>query len=603
MNTSETGNRSDRASRGDRDRTRLAWGELLRQLRRLRPYVRAQRRGLLVLFVFVLLGALLPLAPPRLVGWIVDDVLINQRSPSSDRLSLLAWLCAAILVIQLLSAGVTHVRTLLIHRLGKETTLRLRAQLFRHLQFLPLRFHERSSPGSLGARVMEETARIESSLYLGLAGMLLAPFSFLGMAVVLFWIDAPLAAAVLIPIPVLAGLVLFFARRFRRLAAAVRAWSEELHRFLQEHLRAVRLIKLLRREKATAEGFEERHRTFLHHKLREETWRSGYFVLVSLVLLVGTLMVLAFGGVRVVQGSLTAGELVTFLAYLATFFSPLLEMSHANYLLQVGGVSLQRVGELLDQRAEAAPEGGWLPLPSTFDLQLQKLSFSYEPGKPVLQEVSFSVPEGTVLAVAGPTGAGKSTLLSLIAGLHVPEAGGVRLGGHDVLALDRDEFYGALTLVDQDEVLLDDTLRNNVLCGNPEASGEDWNRAAASACLQPVLECMAPEAKVGEGGLRLSRGERQRVAVARALIRRPRLLLLDEALSSVDPETESLILENLRRELPGATLIMVAHRGASLRCAERFVVLDRGRLCGEGTFEECLRSVPLFRQFVGEARA
>jgi len=510
---------------------------------------------------------------------IFDGALVAH---DARRLIVLVGLFALIAVA---AFAVNAVSGLLYTRVSAAVLFDMRLDLYRHLQQLSPRFYARTRLGDILSRLnndISEIQRIAAETTLAWVGNVL----FLaGTVVMLAWLDLRLFFISIITAPVGLWALVHYRRRLEPRVAALRQSSADIGSFLVETIQGIRLVVTSGAQAREVARFRTLNATFVRQLLSMQllTYLSGG--LPSLLLSAGTGAVFLAGGLGVIQGRLTLGTFVAYMAYQVRLVPPMQALMGLYANLAVAHVSLDRVSKLLDEPIDVCEITNPTPLQRAEGrVQFDGVSLSFGRGAPVLDRVSFSVGPGEVLAIVGPSGSGKSTVADLLVRLLDPDAGTVRLDGHDLRTLSLDDLRRQVALVDQQPVILHGTIAENIRYANPGATEEDVRAAAREAALDRFIERLPEglETTVGEKGTALSVGERQRLALARAFLCRPAVLVLDEPSSALDPAAEHHIVESYRRLMQAGTTIVITHRLEVARQADRVVTLTDGAALSAG---------------------
>jgi ATP-binding cassette subfamily B protein len=558
-----------------------------RLVRRLWVYVRPYR-GLVALSLLVLFAvSAVQLVQPYLVKVAIDEHIAPGRL---DGLLALAGLYFLTLLLEFL---LRFAQLYLLERTGQNVVYDVRTAVFTHLQRLPSAFFDRNPVGRLMTRVTTDVEALNEAFTSGLVLILADLVKLAGIVAILLWMDWRLALVTFAILPPMLLLSWLFRIRIRRAYREVRRLIARLNSFLQENVSGMRLVQLFGRERAHREEFTELNRGHRDAELGAVRYDSAFSAVAELM---GSLTLAAIvwaGGWRLLGGAITFGVLVAFIEYAGRFFRPVQELSQRYAVMQAAMASAERIFGLLDteptittperpHRHEGRLKGA---------IAFEKVSFGYLEGEPVLHDVSFRVRPGERLAVVGWTGSGKSTLIRLLTRLYDVNEGRITLDGVDVREYDLRELRRSVGVVLQDHFLFAGTVGGNISLGDPEVSPERVRRAAEAVRADRFIEKLPAgyEEEVRERGSNFSVGEKQLLSFARALAFDPAVLVLDEATSSVDPETESRIQEALKTLMQGRTSIVIAHRLSTVRDADRILVLHHGRIREEGTHEELLR--------------
>jgi len=469
----------------------------------------------------------------------------------------------------------------------------LRNQLFAHLQRLPLAYFQRMKTGELMSRLTNDLASVREMLGIGAVAALDGAVLILAALPLMINIDPWLTLWSLLSLPGITALVLGFGNRMHRGYREVQQFLGKLSIFVQESLAGIRVIQAHAQEDTRQARFAELSAEYMRKNLVTARLSGVLWPLIAVFSGLAAAVVLWLGGRRVLLGTLTIGQFVQFNGYLAMLTWPVMAIGYVVNLYQRGSAALARLVEVLETPAAPAhltPDDG-SPRRLEGAIEFRDLSFRYDPDAPwVLRDIQLKVPAGSCLAVVGEVGAGKSTLVHLIARLFEAPEGSLLLDGRDIRAVPLSRLRASIGLVSQDIFLFSETIRENILFGRPDATVQDIEEAARIAALLPSIQEFADrfDTLLGERGVRLSGGQKQRTALARALIADPPILILDDAFSSVDVQTEEAILRELRAARTGRTTILISHRISTVKDADRIVYLKDGAIAEQGTHQELL---------------
>lgn len=557
-----------------------------RLVRRLVGYVRPYR-GLVALSLGLLLAsAAVQLVQPWLVKLAIDRYILEGRA---EGLALPAGLYVLSLAAEFVLG---YAQMITLERTGQNVVFDLRTEVFAHLQRLPSAFFDRTPVGRLMTRVTTDVESLNEAFTSGLV-LLLADFVKLaGIVVILVAMDWRMALVTFASVPAMLVVSWYFRVRVRDAYRDIRTAVARLNAHLQENVFGMRIVQLFRREARHAEEFRELDAAHRAAQLRGVRYESGFSAVVELMATLALASIVWAGGWRMLAGTVTFGTLVAFLEYARRFFQPVQELSQRYTVMQSAMASSERIFQLLDTPPSivSAPSAARIAVRARGEIAFEHVSFSYVPGSPVLRDVSFRVAPGERIGVVGWTGSGKSTVIRLLARLYDVDAGRILVDGRDVRAWDLRDLRRAVGVVMQDPFLFAGTIASNLSLGDPSIGEEAVRRAARAVDADRWISRLPGgyDEQVRERGANLSVGEKQMLSFARAIAFDPAILVLDEATSSVDPETERRIQRALDGMLRGRTSITIAHRLATVEGADRILVLHHGALRESGTHGELM---------------
>jgi ABC-type multidrug transport system fused ATPase/permease subunit len=524
---------------------------------------------------------------PAAAKWIIDDVV---RANRPDKLLPLIMLAAAAFLVQ---HGFNALRIVLNNTFEQRVIFDLRSDLYSHIHLLPLRWFDNRATGDLMTRVIEDVNSVERVLIDGIEQGVVAILQVLIVITVMFYLNMKLALLALVPFPLLvAGALTYTLTAHRRYRSQRRAASN-MNALLHDNLAGVRQIKSFVREREEHARFNRVSDQLRHATLVVMRVWAIYSPSMSMFEAIGALLVLGFGGHAVLTGTMQIGDLVAFLMLTAFLYDPISRLHQLNQLVQAGRAAGERVFEILDEPVEPGAVAG-IADPGRArilgDIRYENVSFSYVEGLPALRHVSFHAPPGARVALVGATGAGKSTLVNLLVRFYEFTSGQIYVDGKPIRDYGLRSLREAIGVVTQESFLFNGSIRENLLMGKPDATDVELWRAVDAANARQFIERLPEElgSVVGERGVKLSVGEKQRLSIARALLKDPPILILDEATASVDTATERLIQEALERLMANRTSIVIAHRLSTIVHADQILVLDHGRIIERGTHDELL---------------
>ena len=543
-------------------------------IRRLMTYLRPYRKHMVAAFFAMLAVTALTLAAPWLILLAIDDAIAAGDLP---RLALISGL----LVLTFLGTYVAHaLQTYLLSWVGQRMLATMRSQLFRHLQRLSLRYHTEHPVGVTISRVINDVATINEVLSQGLVQIIGDSLVLIGIVVAMLVISTELALTTFAVVPVMVVATLIFSRLARRAFRATRTAVAAMVGNLAEAIGGMRVIRAFAQMPAAAARFERRNRDGRDAQVRAFSLSLAFTPVVEFLALLATAAVLLFGGLAHGDGAVSIGVMVAFLAYVSRFFQPIQDLSQLYASMQSAMAGGEKVLELLDTEPRIVDAPDAPPMRRIEGrIELRGVSFAYEPDQPVLQDIDLTIEAGQSVALIGETGAGKTTIANLISRFYDVTEGQVLIDGIDVRSVQQRTLRAQMALVSQDPFLFPGTIADNIRFGAPAASDDVVVDAAQAVGLHRFVERLPDgyDTQMLEFGTNISVGQRQLIAIARALIADPRLIVLDEATSSVDVITETVIQGGLRRLLQGRTAIIIAHRLSTVRAADcLFVIKDQG---------------------------
>ena len=560
--------------------------------RRMRPHL--WRFILAILGVAV--GATMEVLKPWPFKIVIDNVLGGKpldvaRAANYSREDLLLTACAAGVIIFLLAGILTVINNYVTVSIGQRMVNDLRGQLFDHLQRLSLGFHRRREIGDLMVRIVYDTFAIQTITMNGLFQILSSTIMLLGMFIVMLRIDITMTLIALGVVPILVILIASVSGTINQLASEARIKESNLYTVAHRALASIHVVQAFTREAESYREFVESSSESLGENLRLYTFQSIYAGAVSVVIAMGTALVMYFGALHVMRAQITIGELTVLTAYLVSLYAPINQIFQTYGLVESAKAGLRRCLELLAIDPEIQDRPGARALGRVRgEIEFDNVVFAYEASNPVLKGISFKANAGESIAIVGPSGAGKTTMASLVTRFYEPQRGSIKIDGNDLREVTLASLRKNIAVVLQPPLVLGDTLAANIALGKPGATELEIRRAAEMARLGPVLAKLPHglDEQVGQGGHSLSEGEAQRVTIARALLKDAPILIMDEPTSALDTETESMVLAAVREAMQGRTTLVIAHRLSTIQSADRILVLRDGAIEEQGTFQELL---------------
>ena len=542
--------------------------------------------------VCAVVGTLLAIVFPNVARLVLDEAVPKQRADLLFQYTLLA--CLAYFGRDLLNS----LRIMLNNTFEQKVIYDIRSDLYEKLQRLPLKWFDNRPTGDIMTRVAEDVTSMERVLIDGIEQGLVAMLQIVAVSLVMFWINPTLAAWAVVPVPFLfVGAMIYTSTRDRY--RAVRKATSEMNALLHDNIAGIRQIKAYTMEKRELKRFNA-----ASDKVRKATLRTMfawaiYNPSMSFIGGIGFILVIGFGGNLALQGQMSPGEITAFLLYLTLFYEPVSRLHQLNQMLQSGRAAAERVFEILDSEDEPGLAGGEkLKTPIKGKVEYINVKFNYGEGNETISDVNLNAAPGQTIALVGPTGAGKTTLINLLTRFYEYDFGEILIDNVNIKTVSKESLRSSIGYVTQESFLFNGTVRDNLLIANREASEDQiWDALKIANAYDFVKKLHnGLDTEVGERGVKLSVGEKQRVSIARALLRNPPILLLDEATASVDTETERLIQQALERLMENRTSFVIAHRLSTVRGADYIYVLDSGRVVEEGTHEHLLSISGLYAE-------
>ncbi|PWW00739.1 ATP-binding cassette subfamily B protein [Paenibacillus cellulosilyticus] len=568
----------------------------LAYVRRLFRYVLPYRRTLGIVILIVLLNMGLSLAEPLMLGYMIDDGIVKKD------FELITWLGVSLLAFRLIGWLFGYLHTKLINFTGQRVLFDLRQQLFNHLQTLSFRFFDGRPAGKIMSRITNDTNAIGELVNGGLITTVMEVTHLVGIVAILFWMDWQLALLSFITFPLLYLIVGKLRPKIEGSWSKSRRTMSAINGNVNETIQGMRVVQAFSRQNANDKKFNEINSNNKSAFMRAIRMESTVWPLVELIGMIGTCIVVWFGAKRVIDGALTIGFVMAFINYLWRFWGPLSALSKVYSQLLSAMASAERLFEILDTEPEVknAARAKELPL-IRGEVEFKDVAFQYGPDKPeVLHDINLKVKPGQRIAIVGPTGAGKSTIVNLLMRFYDVTAGQVTIDGHDVKDVTLESLRSQMGIVLQDSFIFSGTIEENLRYGNEDATDEQLMEAAKSVRIDQFVSKFADgyQTQVEERGSKLSVGQRQLLAFGRVLLSDPRILILDEATSSVDTETELHIQTALARVLEGRTAFIIAHRLSTIRDADLIVVVRDGSITELGTHDELMKTSGLYANLV-----
>ncbi len=564
---------------------------------RLIEYLKPYKKWIVAVTLAVIVTSITGIASPYILGREIIAKYILRGN-----LQGLQWIILVFIGIQVANWIANTIRTYGIGKIGQSLLLRMRSDLFSHLQELSFSFYDESNSGDLISRVTNDTDAIGEAFTSGLIQVVSDILNLLMIVIVMFSINVQLSLASMIVVPLMIIAAALFNSKFRAAYQMQRAKISSVTSKLQESISGIKEIQSFTRERDFIEEFKRTNLENLQANLQATKVWGLFFPTIQLIEAAGMGVVILYGGWLAFNGMLgpiedAVGTLITFIMYVGMFFGPIFDLTNFYNTIQSALAAAERIFEILDVKPEIRDCKDAVEMPPIKgEIEFRNVTFKYKPGKPVLRNISFHIKPKETVALVGPTGAGKSTIIKLICRFYEPKSGQILIDGYDIRKVKMKSLRRQIGIVPQETFLFSGTIMDNIRYGRIDASDEEVIAAAKIVGAHEFIERLPKgyETRIGEGGAGLSVGQKQLIAFARALIRNPAILIMDEATSSIDPYTDLLIRKAMRALLKDRTSIIIAHRLSTVRDADRILVIDDGRIVEEGTHEELIEKGGLY---------
>ncbi|AQU78678.1 ABC transporter ATP-binding protein [Planococcus faecalis] len=536
----------------------------------------------------------IPLFIPLLIKIVIDDIIGADALSNAEKLNqLYLWLGGTAIVFFLLRPPIEYYRQYYAQYVSNKILYDIRGYLYGHLQRLSLRYYANTRAGEIISRIINDVEQTKNFVMIGLMNVWLDLATILIAIVIMLSMDVSLTIVALLAFPFYAFSVKYFFGRLRDLTRARSQALANVQSYLHERVQGMSIIKSFALEKHEQKIFNDTNNQFLEKAIDHTKWNAKAFAVVNTITDVAPLLVIGYAGYQVIEGNLTLGTMVAFIAYIERLYSPLRRLVNSSTTLVQSLASMDRVFELIDEDYDVTDKEQAHNL-TVVDgkLEFRDVSFHYnDGGNNVLSNLNFTVKPGETVAFVGMSGGGKSTIVSLIPRFYDVTSGGIFMDGHDLRDVTTHTLRDQIGLVLQDSILFSDSVKANILMGKPEATDEEVIAAAKAANADEFISQLPEgyDTKVGERGVKLSGGQKQRVAIARVFLKNPPILILDEATSALDLESEALIQDSLERLAHDRTTLIVAHRLSTITHADQILVIDHGKLAENGTHAELMK--------------
>ncbi|MDG1844374.1 MAG: ABC transporter ATP-binding protein [Nitrospinaceae bacterium] len=563
---------------------------LLRVLSYLKPY----KKVVSLTLGFAILTTLLDLIPPWIIKVIIDELVDEKKT------SLINWVIVGLIGVYFLRNFLNYQRIMFNNRLEQDVVFDMRSNVYKALNQLSINFFENRSTGELMSRINDDVNYVERIFIDGVEQVVTAVLTLTGITVILFYLHWKLALVALLPIPLLIWGASIYTKIAHSLYHKVRESAAKMNSRLQDSISGIREIFAFNRQSHEISRFEKKSREYCNSNLKVMSLWAIYSPAMMFLGSLGTALILLYGTELIRNDEITIGSLVAFIGYLALFYTPINQLHSVNHMLQHALASGERIFEIIDRQPDVKEiPNAFLPTTNMRgEIEFQEVTFAYTQNKPVIKNLSLNISSGNKIALVGHTGSGKSTLIKLLLRFYDTDLGKITIDNHNIKELKISYLREQIGLVSQDPYLFNGTVAENILYGNVEANHEQMRKAAIAAHADDFVKGLPEEydTRIGERGVKLSGGEKHRIAIARTLLKDPPILILDEATASVDTETELKIKEALSSLMARRTTILIAHRLSTLEGADRILVIKSGKLIESGTHDQMINNETEYAQ-------
>lgn len=567
--------------------------------KRYMKFVKPYKWQIILTVVIGIVKFAIPLFIPLLIKIVIDDIITEDTLSDGEKTrQLFYWLGGTALVFFIVRPPIEYYRQYYAQLVSNKILYDIRQDLYGHLQRLSLKYYSNTRVGEVISRVINDVEQTKNFVMIGLMNLWLDLVTIIIAVCIMLTMDVPLTLVTLLAFPFYAVSVKYFFGRLRDMTKERSQALAGVQSYLHERVQGMSIIKSFALEKHEQKIFDKANGEFLDKAIDHTKWNAKAFAVVNTITDVAPLLVIAYAGYQVINGNLTVGTMVAFIAYIERLYNPLRRLVNSSTTLTQAFASMDRVFELMDEKYDIHDS----PLAKEMTeiegkLEFNRVSFQYEEeNNIVLKDMSFTVEPGQTVAFVGMSGGGKSTIISMIPRFYDPTSGTVKIDDLDIKDVKIHSLRQQIGIVLQDNILFSDSVKANILMGRPDATDDEVIGAAMAANAHEFIMSLPEgyETKVGERGVKLSGGQKQRVAIARVFLKNPPILVLDEATSALDLESESLIQDSLERLAHNRTTIIVAHRLSTITHAKQIFVIDHGELKEQGTHEQLMESKGIY---------
>lgn len=558
---------------------------------RLLAYIKPYTRRLALAVVCIIMAAGANLYLPWIIKDMIDDVLMSKD------MVMLNLIAVGILVVMFTRGVFYYGQSYLVSYVGQRVIIDVRSVLFRKFQRMTLSYYDKQQTGTVMSYITNDVAVMQSAIVDNLIELVTESSILIGSLAMMVYLDWKLSLLTLMTIPLVGFAMKVFGRKLKSSSTVIQERVAEITSLLQESISAIRVVKSFVRESYEIKRFEEQNWRNFQAAMKNVKLSSLLTPTVEFLAAIAVTFIVWFGGYEVVNGVITAGELVAFLTYAVNLANPVKRLSRVYAAIQKAMAAADRVFNIMDLEEKITDVPGAKPLPPIKGkVEFKDITFSYKEGQPALQHISLKAEPGQMIALVGPSGSGKSTIANLIPRFYDVDSGVITIDDHDIRQVTADSLREQIGLVPQETMLFSTSVMENIRYGRLEATDEEVIEAAKAANAEEFIKELPEgyDTKLGERGLNLSGGQRQRLAIARAILKNPRVLILDEATSALDTESEKIVQDALDNLMVGRTSFVIAHRLSTIFNADQIFVVENGHLREHGTHEELLAAGGLY---------
>lgn len=576
----------------------------LNVLKRLMKYITPQAKPLIISVILSLITTVMALVPPTITGFIVDVVFSGSKESNVTLLNkiaeavgpdagrLLTAMIICLLITNILQYGIGIIRSYLMRIVGDKAVTALRNDIYRKAQHLPMKFYDKTSTGAVINRIASDSNILQQFMLRITQEAVVHLFQLVGIVIIMLSLNPTLTLLSLVPITFIVIATRIFSKKIRPYYRRIwRRWAAVFSN-LSDTIPCIRVVKSFSGEKRSSQKFEERNNDWLQVEIKLGKLVTAFPQIISFLVTCGSLIIWGIGGGKVIAGEAgySAGLIVAFISYASMFYNPVTFFANLSDSFQSAMASTEKILDILEAEPETHAESHIVPDKFNGKIEFLHVGFSFDRSKKVLDDVTFTINPGEVVGIVGTTGSGKSTLINLLMRFYDGYSGEILVDGHNIKNFDLSAYRDQIGFVQQEPMMFSDTIYNNIAYSNPNASVEDVIHAADIANAHEFIARQpdAYDTVLGERGVGVSGGEKQRISIARAVLKEPSVLIFDEATAAVDSETEHLIQEAIDRLIAGKTTIMIAHRLSTLKKANRIIVVDNGKIIENGTPEQLM---------------